>query len=161
MALKTGTPAPDFTLKSKQSDGLHEVTLSAQRGHKNVVLLFFPLAFSSGCTKELCTVSQGLADYSGLDAVVYGISVDSVFAQAAFAHAEGIHLMLLSDFNKQVATAYDVVHEVFAPGKLDYRGVAKRSAFVVNKEGIISYAWSSDDPSQQPPFGELQAVLGK
>jgi len=155
MALSVGTTAPDFTLKSKNADGLVDVSLSASKGDKNVVLLFFPLAFTSVCQDELCSVSGGMSDYEGLDAVVYGISVDSPFAQEGFAKAAGITLPLLSDFNKDVATAYDVIYADL----LGFKGVAKRSAFVVNKDGVISYAWSSDDPHDLPPFDELKAAL--
>jgi glutaredoxin-dependent peroxiredoxin len=159
MALATGTQAPEFTLKSKQSDGLHDVSLSSQLGQKSVLLLFFPLAFTGVCTDELCSVSGGLSDYDDLGAVVYGISVDSPFAQEAFAEKAGINFLLLSDFNKEVSAAYDVLYGEFLPGKLGFQGVAKRSAFVVNKEGIITYAWSSDDPGKVPPFDEVKAAL--
>jgi peroxiredoxin len=159
MALATGTKAPDFTLKTKNADGLSEVTLSANFGSKSTVILFFPLAFTGVCTDELCSVSGGLADYAELGAEVIGISVDSPFAQEAFAKAAGITVPLLSDFNKTVAAAYDVLYENFAPGKLDMQGVAKRSAFVVNKEGVIVYAWSSEDPGLVPPFEEVKAAL--
>lgn len=160
MALSTGTQAPDFTLKSKNADGLADITLSANYGSKATVLLFFPLAFTGVCTDELCSVSGGLADYTGLGAEVYGISVDSPFAQEAFAKSAGITIPLLSDFNKDVSTAYGVLDADFVPGALGFKGVAKRSAFVVNKDGVIAYAWSSDDPKVLPPFDEVKAALG-
>ena len=157
MALSTGTLAPAFTLKTKNADGLVDVSLSASQGEKNVVLLFFPLAFTSVCQDELCSVSGGINAYETLDAVVYGISVDSPFAQEGFAKSAGITIPLLSDFNKDVAAAYDVLYEDL----LGFKGVAKRSAFVVNKDGVITYAWSSDNPKDLPPFDDLKAALAQ
>jgi peroxiredoxin len=155
MALSTGTKAPSFTLKTKTADGLEDVSLSTHLGEKKVVLLFFPLAFTSVCQDELCSVSGGLDQYASLDAVVYGISVDSPFAQEAFAQKAGIKLPLLSDFNKEVAAAYDVLYADL----LGFKGVAKRSAFVVDKDGTIAYSWSSEDPKQLPDFDEIQGAL--
>lgn len=155
MALTKNTKAPTFTLKHKTAQGLEEVSLSDNFGEKQTVLLFFPLSFTSVCEKELCSVSGGLEAYDDLDAVVWAISVDSPFAQEAFANSAGIGIPLLSDFNKEVATAYDVLYKDL----LGLRGVAKRSAFVVNKEGTITYSWSSDDPKQLPDFDEIQAAL--
>ncbi|MFO7724222.1 MAG: redoxin domain-containing protein [Oceanipulchritudo sp.] len=154
MALAKDTKAPTFTLKRKTPEGLEDVSLSDNFGEKQTVLLFFPLSFTSVCQNELCSVSGGLEAYSDLDAVVWGISVDSPFAQEAFANSAGIDMPLLSDFNKDVATAYDVLYDL-----LGLRGVAKRSAFVINKEGIITYSWSSDDPKQLPDFDEIQEAL--
>lgn len=156
MALQQNTKAPTFTLKQKTADGLQEVSLSDNYGKKNTVLLFFPLAFTSVCQDELCSVSGGLEQYEELDAVVWGISVDSPFAQEAFAAKAGISLPLLSDFNKDVAAAYEVLYEDL----LGLKGVAKRSAFVINKEGTIVYSWSSEDPKQLPDFDELRSALG-
>jgi peroxiredoxin len=160
MAISTGTPAPAFTLKSKSADGLSAISLADTAGKKKTVLLFFPLAFTGVCQEELCSVSGGLAEYSDLNAVVYGISVDSPFAQEAFAKSAGISIPLLSDFNKEVAKAYDVLDEDFVPAALGFHGVAKRSAFVVDESGVVTYAWSSDDPKQLPPFDEVKAALG-
>lgn len=153
MALSTGASAPDFTLKTKNDDGLADVTLSENFGKKKTVLLFFPLSFTSVCQDELCSVSQGLDSYGS--AAVYGISVDSPFAQEAFAKANHITIPLLSDFNKEVAKAYDVLFEDL----LGFRGVAKRSAFVIGEDGKIIYAESSDDPKQLPDFDAIQASL--
>lgn len=155
MALATGTTAPDFTLKTKNADGLKDVTLSANFGSKKTVLLFFPLAFTSVCQEEMCTMSGQLEAYKGLNAEVYGLSVDSPFSQEAFAKANQITVPLLSDFNKDVATAYDVIYGDL----LGFKGVAKRSAFVIDQEGKIAYAWSSDDPHDLPPFDEIKAAL--
>src|ERR1700739_742581 len=102
MAIPVGSQAPDFTLKSKQASGLVDVKLSNNYGKKNTVLLFFPAAFTSVCTKELCDITAGLNGYSGLNAEVIGISVDTPFAQEAWAQKEKIHIPLVSDLNKEV-----------------------------------------------------------
>jgi peroxiredoxin len=155
MALSIGTTAPDFTLKTKNTDGLKDISLSNHRGKEQVVLLFFPLAFTSVCTQEMCSVSQNLATYKNLNAAVYGISVDSPFALEIMAQKEGIQFPLLSDFNKQVAAAYNVLY----PDLLGFEGVAKRSAFVVNKEGVITFSSSSDDPHVLPDFEAITKAL--
>ena len=155
MALQKGDQAPDFTLKSKGPEDLVDVTLSENRGKKQTVLLFFPLAFTGVCTEEMCSVTQNLSEYQGLDATVYGISVDSPFAQEGWAKANDIKIPLLSDFNKEVAAAYDVLYADL----IGFKGVAKRSAFVVSKEGEITYSWSSDDAQDLPPFDEVIAEL--
>ncbi len=155
MALPIRTQAPLFTLKRKTADGLVDVSLADNLGKRQTVLLFFPLAFTSVCQQELCSVSAGLDQYAALDADVWAISVDSPFAQEAFARTAGITIPLLSDFNKETAAAYDVLY----PELLGFRGVAKRSAFVINKDGVITYSWSSDDPKRLPPFAEIQAAL--
>lgn len=155
MAISTGIKAPDFTLKSKNASGLADVTLSSNFGKSATVLLFFPLAFTSVCESELCSIRDSLADYEGLNAVVYGISVDSPFAQEAFAKANGFNFPLLSDFNKEVSAAYDVL---FAD-LIGLKGVSKRAAFVVGKDGTVLYAESSDDPKKLPNFDAIKAAL--
>lgn len=155
MALATGAAAPDFTLKTKNADGLADVTLSDHFGQKKTVLLFFPLAFTSVCQEEMCTMSGQLDEYAALDAAVYAISVDSPFAQEGWAKANKITVTLLSDFNKEVAAAYDVLYADL----LGFKGVAKRAAFVIGADGKIAYAWSSEDPHNLPPFEELKAAL--
>ncbi|MDP0501372.1 MAG: redoxin domain-containing protein [Verrucomicrobiota bacterium JB022] len=159
MALSTGTKAPDFTLKHKTADGMQAVKLSDNFGKKQTVLLFFPFAFTSVCTDELCTVSGGLDEYDQLDAAVYGISVDSPFTQEVFAQRSGITFPLLSDFNKEVSKAYDVIYDTFVPGVLDFHGVSKRAAFVIGKDGVIKFASSSDDPKVLPPFDQIKTAL--
>lgn len=159
MALSTGIQAPDFTLKTKTADGLKDITLSANFGQKQTVLLFFPFAFTSVCTDEMCSISGGLDAYTSLDAAVYGISVDSPFTLEVFAQKNGISFPLLSDFNKTVSAAYDVLYGAFVPGVLGYMGVSKRSAFVIGKDGIIKYASSSDNPKQLPDFAAVMAAL--
>jgi peroxiredoxin len=157
MALSPGSKAPAFSLKSKTADGLKDVALADTLGKKQTVLLFFPLAFTSVCTTEMCSVSQGLDAYKSLDAAVYAISVDSPFAQEAWAKANGINFPVLSDFNKEVSKAYDVQ---FAD-LLGFKGVAKRAAFVIGKDGVIKYSSSSDDPKVLPDFTAIQDALKK
>src|SRR5690606_6224371 len=111
MAIKVGSKAPDFTLKTKTADGLADVKLSDNLGKKNTVLFFFPLAFTSVCQDEMCSISNGLNEYKQLDAAVYGISVDSPFSQEAFAQQANIKVPLLSDFNKTVSRDYDVLFQ--------------------------------------------------
>lgn len=153
MSLSKGSKAPEFTLKHKHANGLDDVSLKDALKHGKVVLLFFPLAFTSVCQDELCSVSGGLDAYKG--ATVFGISVDSPFTQEAFAKHAGITVKLLSDFNKEVAAAYGVLYQEL----LGFKGVAKRSAFVINQDGTIAYAWSSEDPHNLPPFDEVQAAV--
>jgi glutaredoxin-dependent peroxiredoxin len=155
MGLSVGAQAPDFTLKSKNDSGLADIALGDYRGKKNVVLLFFPLAYTSVCTDELCSVSQGLEAYENLNAQVLGISVDSPFSQGAWAKANNINIPLLSDFNKEVSAAYG---SQFAD-LLGFKGVAKRSAFVIDKKGVIQFASVSDDPKVVPDFGAIKACL--
>jgi glutaredoxin-dependent peroxiredoxin len=159
MALQTGTQAPEFTLKSKNAEGLSEISLTTLRKEGPVVVLFFPFAFTSVCQEELCTVSGGLAEYADLKAQVVGISVDSPFAQEAFSQKNAIKIPLLSDFNKEVSRAYDVLYESFLPDVLGFAGVSKRSAFVIDTEGVIRYSWSSDNPKDLPSFEDIKAAL--
>ena len=155
MTLDIGTIAPDFTLKTKTPEGLNDITLSEHKGESNVVLLFFPFAFTSVCMAEACSVRDDLKAYDELNAKVYGISVDSPFAQEAMAIKEGLNFPLLSDFNKEVSQKYGVLYEDF----IGFQGVSKRSAFVISKEGTVALAWSSDDPKQLPDFAQIKGVL--
>ena len=155
MALAKGTQAPEFSLKTKSGEDLVDVSLSDNRGKKQTVLLFFPLAFTGVCTDEMCSVTGNIDDYSDLDAEVYGISVDSPFAQEGWAQANRISVTLLSDFNKEVAAAYDVIYEDL----IGLKGVAKRSAFVIDKDGAITYSWVTEDPTVLPSFDEIKAAL--
>ncbi len=156
MAIQPGTKAPAFTLKHKHAEGLEDVSLEAG---KQTVLLFFPLAFTSVCMGEMCTIRDSLSDYEGLGATVYGISVDSPFTQEVMAKQENLNFKLLSDFNKQASKDYEVLYEDFLPGKLGFQGVSKRSAFVIGADGDVKYSWSSDVPSDLPPFDEIKAAL--
>ncbi|MFT5836690.1 MAG: peroxiredoxin [Candidatus Azotimanducaceae bacterium] len=155
MALAIGTKAPDFTLKTKNAEGLADVTLSENFSSKKTVLLFFPLAFTSVCMKEMCDVSVGIAAYNDLNAAVYGISVDSPFAQEQMAQVDKLQFPLLSDFNKEVSEAYDVLYADL----LGFKGVSKRSAFVIDEAGSIIYSESSDDPHDLPNFDAIKAAL--
>ena len=151
MATQVGESAPAFTLKNAD---LEEVSLADFSGRK-VVLLFVPLAFSGPCTQELCDISAGINAYDDLGAQVLGISVDSPFSLKAWAEKEGITIPLLSDFNKEVSAAYGAQFEDL----LGFKGVAKRSAFVVDGAGVVRYASVSDDPKQLPDFEAIKACL--
>lgn len=153
--LKVGDLAPDFTLHSSDDRLL---SLSAYKG-KNVVILFFPFANTGVCTKELCSFRDGMTVYNTLDAEVLAISVDSPFVLKLWAEKNGFNFPLLSDFNKEVIEAYDSKFEVFVPGKFDYKGVAKRSAFVVDKEGVIRYAEVLATPGEEPNYEEIKKTL--
>ena len=160
MILKIGDKAPDFELTTKAADGLKKLKLSSNFGQKNTVLLFVPMAFTGVCTKELCEVSQGLNAYTALNANVWGISGDNPFAQAAWSEKEHITMPLLADYEHKVACAYGASYTSFLPEKnLGMAGVPKRSAFVVDKQGIIRYAEVNDDPGQLPNFDALKAAL--
>jgi peroxiredoxin len=152
MTLQVGDSAPDFTLKNT---ALEEVNLASLQG-KNVVLLFVPLAFTGVCTAELCEVSAGLGAYRDLDAKVLGISVNSPFSLQAWAQKEGISIPLLSDFNKEVSAAYGTQYEDL----LGFKGVAKRSSFVIDKAGSIRYMSISEDAKVVPDFEAIKACLG-
>jgi glutaredoxin-dependent peroxiredoxin len=155
MAISVGTKAPDFTLKSKQASGLVDVKLSNNFGKKNTVLLFFPLAYTSVCTAELCDVSNGLSTFAGAD--VIAISVDSPFSQEAWAKTNNIQATLVSDLNKQVIKAYDVVFPMLA-GVGD---TAARAAFVIDKNGVVQYAEQTPTPKDLPNFESVKATLAK
>lgn len=156
MALKIGSTAPLFTAKSKTDTGLIDIQLSQHLKQKQIVLLFFPFAFTGGCTQEMCSLTADYAAYLNLNAVVYGISVDSPFAQEAWAKQNKIQIPLLSDFNKEIARAYDVLYADL----LGLKGVAKRSAFVINLAGVISYSWVTEQPSELPDCAPIKAALG-
>jgi peroxiredoxin len=158
MALSVGQPAPDFTLKTRSNGETVNAKLSDYHG-KNVVLLFFPLAFTGVCTKELCSVSEGLDAYNALNAQVLGISVDSPFTLEVFAQKNNITFPLLSDFNKEAAKAYGTLYDVFVPGGLDMNGVAKRSAFVVDKQGVVRYAEVLESAGDLPNFANIATTL--
>jgi glutaredoxin-dependent peroxiredoxin len=162
MALKVGDKAPDFELTTKAVDGPKKLKLSGNFGKKNTVVLFFPMAFTGVCTKEMCEVSQGLNAYTSLNAEVWGVSGDNPFAQAAWAEKEKITVPLLSDYEHKVAQGYGVAYDSFLPQKnLGQSGVAKRSAFVIDKQGVVRYAESSDDPGQLPSFDKIKATLSQ
>lgn len=157
MPIAVGTRAPDFTLKTKTADGLKDIKLSDNFGTKATVLLFFPLAFTGVCTQEMCDQTGGLGDYEKLGATVYGISVDSPFAQEAWAKANKIGITLLSDLNKATIKAYDVVFPMLA-GVGD---TAARAAFVIGKDGTVKYAEQTATPKDLPNFQAIKAALAK
>lgn len=160
MSIQVGDQAPDFTLVTKTAEGPQLVTLSELVGKTNLVLLFVPMAFTGVCTSEFCEISSGIKDYEDLDAKVLGISGDNPFAQAAWAEKEGITLTLLSDYEHSVAKAYGVAYDQFLPSaNLIMGGVAKRSAFVVDKAGIVRYAEVQEHPKDLPDFEAVKAVL--
>ena len=157
MAISIGSKAPDFSLKSKQASGLVDVKLSSNFGQKNTVVLFFPLAFTSVCTKEMCDITSGLNAYSGMNADVIGISVDSPFAQEAWAQKEKIGITLASDLNKETAKAYGtLLSDLIGLGS-----VSARAAFVIDKNGVVQYSEQTPTPKELPNFNAIKETLGK
>ena len=154
MPIAVGTKAPDFTLKSKTPADV-EVKLSNNFGKKNTVVLFFPLAFTGVCTTEMCDVTAGLNAYRDMNADVIGISVDSPFAQAAWAAKEKIGITLASDLNKTTTKAYDVVFPMLA-GVGD---TSARAAFVIDKNGVVQYSEQTATPKDLPNFANIKATL--
>lgn len=157
MALSVGTKAPDFTLKSKNADGLRDVSLSANFGKKNTVLLFFPLAFTGVCTQEMCDITAGLSAYGDLNAEVIAISVDSPFAQEAWAQKEKIGITIASDLNKTTAKNY----ETLLDDLIGLGSVSARAAFVIDKDGVIQYSEQTPTPKDLPNFDAVKAALAK
>ncbi len=157
MPIAVGSKAPDFALKSKNAAGVSEVKLSDNYGKKNTLLLFFPLAFTGVCTQELCDVTGGLKVYAGLNAEVIGISVDSPFAQEAWAQKEKIGIRLASDLNKKTAEAYGVL----LPDLLGFGSTSARAAFVIDKQGVVQYSEQTPTPKDLPNFTAIQATLSK
>jgi glutaredoxin-dependent peroxiredoxin len=160
--LGIGTKAPDFTLTSKTPDGPKRITLSDNFGQKNTLLLFFPMAFTGTCTTEMCGVSNDLAAYASLNAVVYGISGDNPFAQEAWAQKEKITATLLSDYEHRVAQAYGVAYDSFLPQmNLGMSGVPKRAVFIIDRQGVVQYAECDDDARALPNFDKVKAKLAE
>lgn len=152
MKINIGQPAPDFSL---YDSGKKKVTLSELKGH-NILLLFFPAAFSGTCTTELCSVRDNISMYDHVNAKVFGISVDMVYTLAKYKADQRLNFELLSDFNKDVSTAYGALYETFS---YEMKGVSKRSAFVIDKAGIIRYAEVLEKASDLPNFGRIQEIL--
>ena len=150
--LKSGDKAPAFTLKSSD---LKDVSLQDYSG-KNLLILFFPFAFTGVCTTELCSVRDGISDYNNMNAEVVGISVDSPFTLAKFKEDQQLNFPLLSDFNKEISKSYHAFYEEFVLG---LKGVSKRSAFVVDKEGVIQYAEVLESAGDLPNFVAIKEVL--
>jgi len=156
MPIAIGSKAPDFTLKSKTPADA-DVKLSNNFGKKNTVLFFFPLAFTGVCTREMCDVTAGLSQYSNLNAEVIAISVDSPFAQQAWAKQEKIGLTLASDLNKETAKAYGVL----LPDLAGLGSAAARAAFVIDKTGVVRYAEQTPTPKELPNFNAVRDALAK
>ena len=152
MKLSAGEKAPLFTLFNSNKE---KVSLEDFKG-KNVLLLFFPQAFTGVCTKELCSVRDNIALYNDVNAQVLGISVDSLFTLKKYREEQGLNFPLLSDFNKQASEAYDVLYQTFSYGM---QGVSKRAAFVVDRSGIIRYAEVLENASLQPNFKAIKDTL--
>jgi len=157
MAIAIGSKAPDFVLKTKTAEGLKDIKLSDNFGKKQTVILFFPLAFTGVCTQEMCDITGGLSQYTGLGAEVLAISVDSPFAQEAWAKQNKIGLTLLSDLNKTVTKAYDVVF----PNLAGVGDTSARAAFVIGKDGVVKYAEQTPTPKDLPNFEAVKAALSK
>ncbi|MBA4197287.1 MAG: peroxiredoxin [Chitinophaga sp.] len=152
MSIQVGQVAPLFTLHDTDKK---EVKLSDYKG-KNVLLLFFPMAFTGVCTKELCSIRDNIALYNNTNAVVLGISVDSPFSLAKFKEEQGLNFPLLSDFNKEATEAYGASYESFIGWM---KGVSKRSAFLIDKEGIVQYAEVLENAGELPNFSAIEATL--
>lgn len=152
MAIAVGQEAPSFKLfnSDKKPVGLEDF-----RG-KKVLMLFFPLAFSSVCTAELCSIRDNIARYNEVDAEVVGVSVDSVYVLKKFKEDQQLNFMLISDFNKTLSRSFDVLYETFG---YEMQGVSKRAAFIIDKEGIIRYSEECASPADLPDFEKIQEVL--
>lgn len=157
MAVEVGSKAPDFSLKSKNADGVVDIQLSDNVGSKNTVLLFFPLAFTGVCTDELCDVTAGLSSYTDLNAGIIGISVDSPFTQEAWAQKENIGITLASDLNKQTAKDYGVLLDDLG----GFGATSARAAFVIDQEGTVQYAEQTETPADLPNFDAIKETLAK
>lgn len=151
MTLVPGQKAPAFTLHDTEKK---EISLHDQQG-KNLLLLFFPLAFTGVCTAELCSIRDNIALYNNANATIFGISVDSPQTLAKFRSEQGLNFSLLSDFNKEASAAYGCIYDSFGWMK----GVSKRSAFVIDKEGVIQYAEVLENAGEQPNFTAIQGIL--
>jgi len=152
MKIEIGQSAPEFALFNTEKN---KVSLSDYKG-KNVVLLFFPLAFSGVCTKELCSMRDDMAKYNGMNAAILGVSIDSLFTLGRFKQENLLEFDLLSDFNKEVSAMYDCLYESFA---FEMRGVSKRSAFVIDADGIIRYAEVLESAGDLPNFEAIDECL--
>lgn len=162
MSISVGDQAPDFSLVGLGENGPEVTTLSKEVGEQNILLLFVPMAFTGKCTEEFCAISAGLADYTGLNCKVFGISGDNPFAQAAWAEKEGISLPMLSDYDHKATAAYGIGYEQFLPEKGLIMGqVPKRSAFLIDRSGTIQYAEVKENPGELPDFDAIKAKLAE
>ncbi len=151
MTIRKGDNAPDFTLYDSAKN---KISLSDYAGKKNVLLLFFPMAFTSVCTEELCTVRDDIANYENDQAQVLGISVDSVFTLAKYKEEQALNYPLLSDYNKEISALYGTIYDVFTD--MGMKGVSKRSAFIINKQGVTQYVEVLENAGKVPDF---EAIL--
>ena len=156
MALSAGEKAPNFSLFNSEKT---KITLSDFEGSKNVLLLFFPQAFTGVCTKELCSVRDGINKYHNDSTEILGISVDSVFTLDKFKAEQQYNFSLLSDFNKDVSNLYEAIHESFTD--MGMKGVSKRSAFIIDKAGVLQYAEVLDNPGSMPNFEAIDKKLAE
>ena len=154
MPLKQGDQAPDVTLPSHSNE---QVSLASLYREQPTVVVFFPLAFTSTCTEELCTFRDDLALYNGVNAKVVAVSVDSPFVLDRFRKEIGAEYLFLSDFNREASTAFGVLRE--APLGPGLRNASDRAVFIVNQDGTVRYAWHSTNPGLLPPFDEIRAAL--
>jgi glutaredoxin-dependent peroxiredoxin len=154
MQIETGQQATDFSLYDSDKQ---KITLSEYKGQP-VLILFFPLAFTSTCTKELCSVRDDLQWYNDLQVKVFAISVDSLHTLKKYKEEQNLNFTLLSDFNKEISRAYDSLYENFGYGM---KGVTKRSAFVIDREGIVQYAEVLEDASRVPDFQAIRDTLNR
>lgn len=162
MSIQVGDKAPDFSLVALGADGPEVVKLSEEVGEQNILLLFVPMAFTGVCTEQFCALSAGLGEYADLNCKVFGISGDGPFAQAAWAEKEGISLKLLSDYDHKTTEAFGIAYEQFLPEKnLIMGGVPKRSAFVIDKAGIVQYAEANNSPGDLPNAEAIKAKLAE
>ena len=159
MPIDVGTKVKDFSLPKADGKEVGTFKLSENLGKDNIVLAFFPLAFTGVCTKEMCTFRDEIGKFGDLKAKVYGVSVDSPFTLNKFIEQEKLNFPLLSDFNREAVTAFGVKRDQpLGPGLL---GVANRSVFVLDKTGTVKYRWFSDNPKDLPPFEEVKGALAK
>lgn len=152
MKIEPGSKAPDFSLYNSEKT---KTSLSDYKGRK-VLLLFFPLAFTSTCTKELCEVRDNISLYNDSNAEVLGISVDSLYTLAKYKEEQHLNFHLLSDFNKEVSAAYGSLYEKFG---YNMKGVGKRSAYVIDEDGMVRYAEVLENAGEIPNFEAIQKVL--
>lgn len=150
--MQVGDKVQDFALQNTKAE---KVTLSEELKNGKVLLLFFPLAFSSVCTDEMCSVRDNMKLYNSLNANILGISVDSFFTLREFKKSNNLPFQLLSDFNKDVSRQFDVLNEDF----FGMKGVSNRSAFIINEKMKVEYAEVLDDSGQMPDFKSIQDVL--
>lgn len=154
MSANLDSKAPDFELQDTEGE---RVRLSDYQGTKNIVLLFFPLAFSSTCTKELCRTRDNMKLYNSMDAEILGISIDSFFTLKAFKKAQNLNFTLLSDFNKEVSRKYDVLYDDY----FGMKGVSMRASLVIDKKGIIRHREVLEDSGKLPDFKLIQDTLAE